>query len=425
LLSNTLFLGGHEVKGIKLIALVALTSVTIAGLPQAAQADEKLTMEEFLKNVREERLQFENEKQDKEKLKTEIDSQQEEISKDIKYLDEEVARINEEIRKLQPQKNEIHSEIEEQKKEIEIVTDIMAKREKVISDRLRTLQDKGGRVSYMEVFLGVKSFGEFIDRAITAKAILDSDKKIMETHYRDLQRKEEMEKELKGKLASLEESEKQLEALKEEQQIKVEEKNKVMQALKKEKEYIEADLLDIEEIQQLIQAQEEAIVAEMEARKAKPAPEKKEGSSKQTPVKQTPLKQGDGLFILPTTGSVTSEYGMRWGSPHSGIDIADGSRDTEVVAAASGTVIRSYYSSSYGNVIFVTHQLNGQTFTTVYAHLENRLVENGEQITQGQLLGYMGNTGHSTGKHLHFEIHEGLWNMEKSNSVDPRKYIKL
>ncbi|KKK36360.1 hypothetical protein WQ57_19720 [Mesobacillus campisalis] len=396
----------------------------MASLPQAAKADEKLTMEDFLKNVREERLQFESEKQDKEKQKTEISSQQEEILKDIKYLDEEAARINEEIRKLQPEKTAIVRDIENQKQEIKIITDIMEKREKVISERLRTIQDQGGRVSYIEVFLGVKSFGEFIDRAITTKAILDSDKKIMETHYRDLQRKEEMEKELQTKLVSLEESEKKLLALKEEQQIKAEEKNKVMQALKKEQEYIEADLLNIEEIQALIEAQEKAIIAEMEARKPTPVPEKKE--KKKEPLKQkTPIKQGDDLFIVPTTGSVTSEYGMRWGSPHAGIDIADGSGDTEVVAAASGTVIRSYYSSSYGNVVFVTHQLNGQTFTTVYAHLENRLVETGEQITQGQLLGYMGNTGHSTGKHLHFEIHEGLWDLEKSNSVDPREYIKI
>ncbi|WP_053361521.1 peptidoglycan DD-metalloendopeptidase family protein [Bacillus sp. FJAT-27251] len=416
-------------KGIKLIAFVALTSVTIASWPQAAQADEKLTMEQFLKNVREERLQFENEKQDKEKQKTEISSQQEEVLKDIKYLDEEAARINEEIRMLQPEKTAIVRDIENQKQEIKIITDIMEKREKVISERLRTIQDQGGRVSYIEVFLGVKSFSEFIDRAITTKAILDSDKKIMETHYRDLQRKEEMEKELQNKLASLEESEIKLLALKEEQQVKAEEKNKVMQALQKEKEYIEADLLNIEEIQALVEAQEKAIVAEMDARKAKPAPEKKEepikGKKEERLRQKAPIKQGDGLFIVPTTGSVTSEYGMRWGSPHAGIDIADGSPDTEVVAAASGTVIRSYYSSSYGNVVFVTHQLNGQTFTTVYAHLENRLVETGEQISQGQLLGYMGNTGHSTGKHLHFEIHEGLWDLEKSNSVDPREYIKI
>ncbi|MED4360541.1 M23 family metallopeptidase, partial [Geobacillus stearothermophilus] len=66
---------------------------------------------------------------------------------------------------------------------------------------------------------------------------------------------------------------------------------------------------------------------------------------------------------------------------------------------------RSYYSSSYGNVIFVSHVINGQTYTTVYAHLEARLVGEGQHVRKGQVIGYMGNTGNSTGPHLHFELH--------------------
>ncbi|MED4402094.1 M23 family metallopeptidase [Metabacillus fastidiosus] len=122
---------------------------------------------------------------------------------------------------------------------------------------------------------------------------------------------------------------------------------------------------------------------------------------------------------------MTSEYGARWNKLHAGIDIANREANVPVVAITDGTVIRSYYSSSYGNVVFITHNIDGQIFTTVSAHLEENTVRDGDSVTKGQTIGYMGNTGRSFGKHLHFEIHKGSWNLSKSNSVDPRIYIEF
>ncbi|MEM5673435.1 M23 family metallopeptidase [Bacillus cereus] len=83
----------------------------------------------------------------------------------------------------------------------------------------------------------------------------------------------------------------------------------------------------------------------------------------------------------------------------------------------------SYYSTSYGNVVFISHNINGQTYTTVYAHLKSRSVSAGQKVKQGQQLGIMGNTGQSEGQHLHFEIHKGEWNAQKRNAMDPKIYI--
>lgn len=416
-------------KGIKYISLLTLAAVTIGVLPQAAEAEavkQKPTIEDFLEDVRKEQLKYENEMKEKEKLKTDLDKQQQEIRTEIKELDEDVARVNEEIRRIQPQINTINKEVTNLKVEIDDVGEIIAKRENVIKDRLRTLQKQGRGISYVDVLLGVDSFGDFIDAAKATTAILDADKRMLEVHYRDQQEKTSKEKELQNKLASLKENQTTLESLKEEQQAKMEEKTEAVASLKADQQEVEADLLDLSEVQELIKAQEKAIMKEIEARKnpkQKQEPEQKEEpEQKQTPSQN---KNDEELFIKPTSGSVTSEYGQRWGTLHAGIDIADKTTDTKVVAAASGTVIRSYYSSTYGNCVFITHQLNGQTYTTVYAHLENRVVKNGQQVSQGQLLGYMGNTGHSFGKHLHFEIHEGLWNIVKSNSVDPRGYLNI
>lgn len=127
-------------------------------------------------------------------------------------------------------------------------------------------------------------------------------------------------------------------------------------------------------------------------------------------------------FIKPAEGTVTSGFGMRWGKMHYGIDIAK-SGTVEVKASYGGTVTSSYYSDSYGNVVFVRHNINGQTFETVYAHLRNRAVSVGDKVSRGQFLGYMGNTGNSSGQHLHFEVHKGTWNSSKSNAIDPIKVL--
>jgi uncharacterized protein YgiM (DUF1202 family) len=147
----------------------------------------------------------------------------------------------------------------------------------------------------------------------------------------------------------------------------------------------------------------------------------KSSSNSVQPAAQSSVSQP--LFIRPAAGSITSLFGMRWGTRHDGIDIA-ASGTVPVIAAASGKVLKSYYSSSYGNVVFITHSINNQMYTTVYAHLKNRLVKEGDIVRQGALLGYMGNTGHSYGQHLHFELHKGSWNASKSNAIDPLPYLK-
>jgi hypothetical protein len=139
-------------------------------------------------------------------------------------------------------------------------------------------------------------------------------------------------------------------------------------------------------------------------------------------------------FIWPTnTKRVTSPFGYRIhpltgarGSHHNGIDIAkSGSRP--IFASADGVVRRSYTSSSYGETIMLEHKINGETWETVYAHMRenSRRFKVGQRVKQGDVIGQMGNTGNSTGQHLHFEIHKGgLWNMAKSNAVDPEQYLE-
>jgi len=116
-----------------------------------------------------------------------------------------------------------------------------------------------------------------------------------------------------------------------------------------------------------------------------------------------PTKSGDTTlgFIWPAEGKLSSKFGRRWGRMHKGIDIA-GPVGTPINAAADGTVVvASWHSGGYGNLVEIRHS---DRTTTLYAHNSQLSVTVGQTVRQGQQVARMGNTGRSTGPHLHFEI---------------------
>ncbi|WP_026584179.1 M23 family metallopeptidase [Bacillus sp. J33] len=119
-------------------------------------------------------------------------------------------------------------------------------------------------------------------------------------------------------------------------------------------------------------------------------------------------------WMWPADGVITDTFGTRHGH-HKGIDIAAES-GSPVYAVDSGFVSKSYYSQTYGHVVFIKH---GNKTETVYAHMNERLASKGEKVEQGQKIGTMGSTGDSSGVHLHFEIHMQEWTVNKENAVDP------
>lgn len=115
-------------------------------------------------------------------------------------------------------------------------------------------------------------------------------------------------------------------------------------------------------------------------------------------------------YAWPAEGVLTSGYGWRWGRMHEGIDIA-APIGTPVLAAAAGVVTGSGWHEGYGNLVKLEH-LDGSV--TLYAHNNRNLVIHGQQVKQGEQIAEMGNTGFSTGSHLHFEIH-----LRNEQIVDP------
>ncbi len=119
-------------------------------------------------------------------------------------------------------------------------------------------------------------------------------------------------------------------------------------------------------------------------------------------------------WTFPVEGVITDSFGTRSGT-HKGVDIG-GEIGSPVYSVDKGVVSKSYRSKSYGHVVFVKHR-NG--YETVYAHLESRIVDENQEIAQGEQIGSLGSTGRSTGAHLHFEIHRGDWTIDKENAIDP------
>lgn len=117
-------------------------------------------------------------------------------------------------------------------------------------------------------------------------------------------------------------------------------------------------------------------------------------------TKNPPPKQGTGSFIMPTRGSLSSRFGRRWGKTHEGIDLA-ARTGTAIKAADGGTVTFSGKKGNYGYMVEINH---GGGFVTRYAHCSKLYVKKGDKVYKGQKIAAVGNTGRSTGSHLHFEV---------------------
>ena len=134
------------------------------------------------------------------------------------------------------------------------------------------------------------------------------------------------------------------------------------------------------------------------------------GSSSSGSAKSSNTKAPTGYYLRPVPGRVTSPYGSRRGGFHPGVDLAGTKGVTPVMAAANGVVSevvrgcvegQKHCGGGYGNHIEIQHS-NGTT--TRYAHLSRTSVNIGDSISQGETIGILGNTGSSTGPHLHFEV---------------------
>ena len=160
----------------------------------------------------------------------------------------------------------------------------------------------------------------------------------------------------------------------------------------------------------LTRAQEQKLQTEAQALAAADASIRGQLAAAQGATDSTPSASG---LIWPVSGPVVSPFGYRWGRLHAGIDIAV-PYGTPIHAAAAGTVVLAGWVSGYGNYTCIDH---GGGLATCYAHQSSYAVSQGASVGQGQVIGYVGCTGHCFGPHLHFEVRIN------GTPVDPLGYL--
>ena len=164
-----------------------------------------------------------------------------------------------------------------------------------------------------------------------------------------------------------------------------------------------------------IDEDEEQLRAEIEGLEATSAELAAQIRAAQAPSASSPPPPaaGTGALAWPVSGPVTSGFGPRWGRMHEGIDIAVPT-GTPVRAAGAGRVIYAGWLGGYGNLVVVDH---GGGLSTAYAHNSSFAASVGQSVATGTVIALSGNTGNSSGPHVHFEVRVG------GNAVDPLGYL--
>lgn len=278
--------------------------------------------------------------------------------------------------------------------------------------RIRAMEE-GGTVSYWEVLFQASSFTDFLDRMAMIEEIAQSDQRRLEEIQQAADDLSSTQAKMQQELRSLAEAQRSLadsESLLAEKRT---ESDGLLRSLAAQKEEFELLLDDSE-------AKQDALMKEI-------AQKEKELANAQYEEKLAKLAlQGqnppsNATWITPVSGyTITSAFGMRihpvykYALMHNGIDMAC-PQGTPIYAARAGTVTTaSYQAGGAGYYVSINH---GDGFSSIYMHMTNFVVSSGQSVAAGQLIGYVGSTGVSTGPHLHFGVsYAGTY-------VNPMAYI--
>lgn len=347
-----------------------------------------------------------------------ISDDKEEAETELQKLTNQVNDVQREITSLEFQIEELNSSIEEKQAEIEEEEAEIKRKDNLLKERMVALYEVG-ETSYLDVLFNSENLLDFLSNYSLIQQILETDTALIDELE---QKKQELENDKsnleKDKLAVQEKETEQkvkraqLKGLQEQKQSEVDKLSAEEKAKQDELDAYNAKLNEIDE------AIAEALREAME----------EENNNVSTGGNGSSF---DGTFIWPLDYSprrVTSRMKFRWGRWHKGIDIGTNAEiGKRVVAAASGTVIYSAYqsgnssSAGYGNYLIIYH---GNGFCTLYAHMDSKAVSLGQKVSQGQLIGYSGNTG-GVAPHLHFEIRKAtsVSNFFGNNWLDPLDYL--
>ncbi len=387
----------RQIKISRRLCLILLALVATAGL-LAGQAEARDT--EARLDQKQAQL---DEAQQQEGVQTET---LQALSAKVDALTAKVAEIRTREAEVQAELDQVKARLDEARSELKIARDRLERAIAQLEDQLVAIYKSDGP-DILAVILSSDGFDDMLGRtqylgSIQAQGELITER-VRELRDQKLATVESIRSAkaaIAAKEAELEQSRLGLEA----------QETRLDEARARQRAALAKTRTDVGELQGDVNKLEKQVQEEIQAAQEAAAPSTTEGTA---PVAgPVPGESGSGL-IWPVQGSVTSPFGPRWGTVHEGIDIG-AAEGTPIQAARSGTVIMASYSGGYGNYTCIDH---GGGFSTCYAHQSSIGVSLGQQVSQGEIIGEVGNTGHSFGAHLHFET--------RVNSIaeDPLGYL--
>lgn len=353
-----------------------------------------------------------------EEQRDELKAQREEMQAGIDELKDQQAGVLEQKRALDEQNEVYRQELELIEEQVSLYTRLVdekaAELEKATADEAEQLaiykqhvraMEENGEYTYLSIIFGSKSLSQLMSNLDMIGEIMDADKRIYDQYTAAREDAEEIKAEYETTLSALADKQAEYEAEKADLEAKIAEANDMIAQLEEEINSNYDLYLEVLAQEEALESDIQSMIAEMERQEAANS------------ITST------GTYIWPLPGySPGSAYGWRMHPIyhemrfHAGEDIGAPS-GTPILAADSGmaTVIADN-GNGYGNYIMINH---GGGRVTLYAHMSAFAISNGATVSQGQVIGYVGSTGNSTGPHLHFEVRVN------GATTDPKSYFNF
>ncbi len=376
-------------KTVTLVASLLCGSIMMA-TPYWYQAqDEDLTNQ--LSNIQQQMTNEANKKSEAEKTIGTVYEQ-------LHAIQIELDTATAELKQVQAERIQLDQDITKTEAELKAAQARLQSREKVFYKRVRDIYING-RLSYLDVVIGSKDFSDFANRMEMLKRILQSDMDLINTI------KTERE-EITSKKAKLEEDRAKVLEL---EKVAQEKQNLINQKKAERQAVLERAMNDRDTAERAyneLMASSASITAMLQQRAAERAAAAAAASQSGGGGGGATWVQGTGQLAAPVNAPITSDFGWRihpiYGTRrlHAGTDFGV-DEGTPVHAADGGVVVEAGWISGYGYTVIIDH---GNGMSTLYAHNSDVAVSPGQTVSKGQVVSYSGNTGGSTGPHLHFEV---------------------
>ncbi len=390
-------------RKIPIFVACALTAVLLYPMGgQAASSLDKINQK--INQIKNQQKATENRISEIENQMQRIESRKVEVKQDLAQIEVKLNTTQEKIQTLDMQIGDTTLKAQDAAVQLDEAMQRVEERDELLKTRVKIMYEMGN-VSYLEVLLGAKDFGDFLNRLDAVKLIVDSDIRILEDNIKDRETVEAKKREIENHLANLEGMYSQASQLK--NQLHEQQKERTVAIAQLEQQEVELEETKLQQENAMLD-----LMAQM----------KSALSEKNKLLTQKKYTGGRFAWPVPSSSSITSQFGLRKDpftgrtAGHNGLDIG-APQGTAIVAAADGVVIISGYVRGYGNMISIDH---GGDLSTVYGHIREGglMVKENQSVKKGQKIAEVGSTGRSTGPHLHFGVYKGR------TAVDPLGYLR-